>query len=106
MKALMHVKLKRGSFALRKSPHSNVKEDLATLVFDTVTCDIIQYIESLKVSAALGDLRLYDGSTKGTLYRKMIGVKDRKEKTRYTKDLPARSYSIRIEQTLSLQGNE
>jgi vacuolar protein sorting-associated protein 13A/C len=83
MKALIHVKLKRGSFALRKSLHSNVKEDLVTLVFDTVTCDIIQYIEALKVSAALGDLRLYDGSTEGTLYRKMIGVKDRKEKSRY-----------------------
>jgi vacuolar protein sorting-associated protein 13A/C len=83
MKAIVHVKLKRGSFSLRKSPHSNVKKDLVTLVFDTVTCDIIQYLESLKISAALGDLRLYDGSTKGTLYQKMIGVKNKKQKSRY-----------------------
>ncbi|KAI9289370.1 hypothetical protein BC943DRAFT_349025 [Umbelopsis sp. AD052] len=82
MKALIHVKLKRGSFTLRKSPHSNIQQDLVTLVFDTVTCDIIQYLESMKISAALGDLRLYDGSTKGTLYQKMIGVKNKKQKSK------------------------
>jgi len=97
MKALIHVKLKRGSFALRKSPHSNIQQDLVTLVFDTVTCDIIQYIESLKLSAALGDLRLYDGSTKGTLYQKMIGVKNKKQKSRY-----CRSFYIAVNQCIGL----
>lgn len=81
MKAQIHVKLKRGSFALGSSPHKKNGDDLVTLVFDTVTADITQYIESMKISAGLGDLRLYDGSTKGTLYKKMIGVKTRKQRS-------------------------
>ncbi|KAG2186183.1 hypothetical protein INT43_002621 [Umbelopsis isabellina] len=81
MKAQIHVKLKRGSFALGSSPQKKHGDDLVTLVFDTVTADITQYIDSMKISAGLGDLRLYDGSTKGTLYKKMIGVKTRKQRS-------------------------
>jgi vacuolar protein sorting-associated protein 13A/C len=44
-------------------------------VFEVVTIDVTKYIESMKIGAALGDLQLYDGATKGTLYHQLIGVK-------------------------------
>lgn len=40
-----------------------------------MTVDVIQYIESLKISTSLGDLQLYDGLTPNTLYPQLIGVK-------------------------------
>lgn len=50
--------------------------DLLSVVFDAVSVDVTQYVESMKVAAALGDLQLFDGSTKNTIYHQLIGVKN------------------------------
>jgi vacuolar protein sorting-associated protein 13A/C len=49
--------------------------NLVSIVFDKVTIDIMQYVESFKVQAALGDLSLIDGAKENTRYPKLISVK-------------------------------
>ncbi|KAG0185188.1 hypothetical protein DFQ28_009826 [Apophysomyces sp. BC1034] len=75
MKFTLSTKLNKGSFSLWQQPHSDKPHELASIVFDTVAIDVTQYIESMKASASLGDLQLYDGSTANTLYPQLIGVK-------------------------------
>jgi vacuolar protein sorting-associated protein 13A/C len=48
---------------------------LLSLVFNAVSLDVTQYVESIKVAAALGDLQLFDGSSQNTTYRQLIGAK-------------------------------
>ncbi|KAI9279983.1 hypothetical protein BY458DRAFT_470198 [Sporodiniella umbellata] len=65
----VNTKLNRGSFTL------NTKgKELFSLVFDKVSAEMTQYVESLKVSAALGDFQLFDGNQE-TIYSQLVGVK-------------------------------
>ncbi|KAF7728851.1 hypothetical protein EC973_005477 [Apophysomyces ossiformis] len=75
MKFNLSVKLNKGSFTIRQQPHSVQPRELASIVFDNVSMEVTQYVESMKASASLGDLRLFDGSTENTLYPQLIGVK-------------------------------
>ncbi|KAG2218450.1 hypothetical protein INT45_003637, partial [Circinella minor] len=78
MKLSINTKLKRGSLSLMKHVASDrSRHDLASLVFDTVTTDVIQYIESAKIGVSLGDLRLYDNLTPNTIYPQLIGARSR-----------------------------
>ncbi|KAG2213335.1 hypothetical protein INT46_007194 [Mucor plumbeus] len=70
-----NTKLNRGSFTLRQNAKKPTELDLLSIVFDAVSIDITQYLESMKIAAALGDLQLFDGSTKDTIYHQLIGVK-------------------------------
>ncbi|KAI9014452.1 hypothetical protein CLU79DRAFT_890124 [Phycomyces nitens] len=74
MKFSLGTKLNRGSFSLLKHSKKKTKE-LAALVFDTVTVDLVQYVESVSIAGSLGDLQVHDGQTKGTLYPQWVGVK-------------------------------
>ncbi|RUP42956.1 hypothetical protein BC936DRAFT_137841 [Jimgerdemannia flammicorona] len=71
----LRTKLRKGSFALKRYPHTKNLEILS-IVFDTVTASLIQYPEGMKMTAGLGDLTLYDGTTEGTLFPKLIRVKE------------------------------
>ncbi|CEP17102.1 hypothetical protein [Parasitella parasitica] len=75
IKFIIKAKLNRGSFTLRQDVKKPTELELLTLVFDAVSIDVTQYLESMRVGAALGDLQLFDGSTKGTIYHQLIGVK-------------------------------
>lgn len=55
--------------------HTAKRQDLASLVFDTVTVGVTQYIESSQIAIGLRDLRLYDGITPNTLYPQLIGIR-------------------------------
>lgn len=71
----LKTKLNRGSFALKKNVKKVTEQELFLLVFDSVSADFTQYVGSMKVGAALGDLQLFDGSSRNTIYRQIIGVK-------------------------------
>lgn len=75
MKLAIETRLNRGSFNLLRYSHHGGPRELASLVYDTVTINAIQYVESMKFAASLGDVRLYDGMTPNTLYPQIIGVK-------------------------------
>ncbi|KAI8978652.1 hypothetical protein BDB01DRAFT_799548 [Pilobolus umbonatus] len=80
IKFSIKTQLKKGSFNLIQNAKKKNQLDLLNVVFDLVSIDVTQYVESMKVMAALGDLQVYDGSTKGTLYPQFIGVKKVKDK--------------------------
>ncbi|KAI8363865.1 hypothetical protein EDC96DRAFT_608831 [Choanephora cucurbitarum] len=77
IKFLLKTELKRGSFTLKQDIKKKEQTDLVSIVFDAVNVNLVQYIESLKIGAALGDFQLFDGATKGTIYPQLIGVKKR-----------------------------
>ncbi|KAH8555467.1 hypothetical protein BGW37DRAFT_419803 [Umbelopsis sp. PMI_123] len=77
MKLSLKTTLNKGSFMLKRHPHAAKPIVLGSLVFDMVTTNFVQYMEGFKATAALGDVRLYDDITEGTLYRQLIGVKDK-----------------------------
>ncbi|RCI01716.1 hypothetical protein CU098_002960, partial [Rhizopus stolonifer] len=72
----LKTKLNRGSFTLKQNVKKPDETNLVSVVFDTVTVNVIQYmVDSMKIDAALGDLQLFDGATKDTMYPQLIGVK-------------------------------
>ncbi|GAA5798753.1 hypothetical protein HPULCUR_004159 [Helicostylum pulchrum] len=75
IKFAVSTKLKRGSFTLKQDVKKPTQLDLLSVVFEDVSVGVTQYVESMKIEAALGDLQLFDGSTKGTIYHQLIGVK-------------------------------
>ncbi|KAG0173105.1 hypothetical protein DFQ30_008890 [Apophysomyces sp. BC1015] len=78
----LRTTLNKGSFTIRRNPHAENPVELVSLVYDTVMLGAVQYVESLKATAALGDLRLYDGVTKNSQYRQLIGVKQKEDPKR------------------------
>ncbi|KAI9322742.1 hypothetical protein BX666DRAFT_2109183 [Dichotomocladium elegans] len=71
----INTKLERGSLTLMKSTQQKSRDDLVSLVFDTVTVHVTQFIESSRIAIGLMDLRLYDSMTPNTLYPQMVGVR-------------------------------
>ncbi|KAG1472650.1 hypothetical protein G6F56_001412 [Rhizopus delemar] len=91
IKLAVKTNLQRGSFTLKKK-----EQELLSLVFDSVSADFTQYVESVKVGAALGDLQLFDGSQK-TIYPQLVGVKTEGLSlldSKYNQDLERRKPSL------------
>lgn len=60
---------------MKKNPRgSNV--EILSLFFDTVSTNFYQRPDSFIAETALGNLRVYDGSTEGTLYKQIVSVKE------------------------------
>ncbi|KAG1472355.1 hypothetical protein G6F56_001588 [Rhizopus delemar] len=75
IKFFLKTNLNRGSFTLKKNVKKKTEQELLSLVFNAVSLDVTQYVESIKIGAALGDLQLFDGSAQNTIYRQLVGVK-------------------------------
>ncbi|KKZ60828.1 hypothetical protein EMCG_04514 [[Emmonsia] crescens] len=68
--------LRTGSFTLKRDPQGKANEVLK-LVFDNFRAKAKQRPDSFVIDIDLGGLRLYDGTTEGTLFPQIIRVKDR-----------------------------
>lgn len=68
------AKLQRGSFALMTDPHGKA-EEIISVVFDAFQANFIQRTDSFELTTALGGLRVFDGTTKDTLYPQIVHVK-------------------------------
>lgn len=75
VKMQVEASLKTGSFTLKRDPHGDGTEILA-LLFDTFKSRILQRPDSFYGELSLGGLRVYDGTTKGSLYPQIVRVKD------------------------------
>lgn len=75
IKMEVQASLKTGSFTLKRDPHGSGKEILS-LLFDTFKARVLQRPDSLFGELSLGGMRLYDGTTEGTLYPQIIRVKN------------------------------
>ncbi|KAI8072416.1 hypothetical protein BC940DRAFT_233832 [Gongronella butleri] len=71
---VMQISLNKGSFAIKRHPHTKQATDVASIVFDSVLLGSTVYTSSWKVSASLGDLQFFDGITENTKYPQLIGV--------------------------------
>ncbi|KAL4891857.1 hypothetical protein BDV59DRAFT_59444 [Aspergillus ambiguus] len=67
--------LKAGSFTLKRDPHGKANE-VMKLVFDDLRAKALQRPDSLFLDVNLGGLRVYDGTTEGSLYPQIVKVKD------------------------------
>jgi vacuolar protein sorting-associated protein 13A/C len=74
LKARIKAQLKRGSFALKSDPHGIAKE-IISVIFDDFQTTAIQRRDNLEVCTSLGGFAVYDGTTRDTLFRQIVHVK-------------------------------
>lgn len=67
--------LRAGSFTLKRNPHSDANE-IMKLVFDMFRAKALQRPDSFLIDLDLGSLRVYDGTTEGSLFPQIVMVKD------------------------------
>jgi len=67
--------LRTGSFTLKRDPHG-AKTEVLSLIFDRFQAKALQRTDSTKADISLGGLRLYDGTTPGSLFPQIVKVKD------------------------------
>jgi vacuolar protein sorting-associated protein 13A/C len=67
--------LRAGSFTLKRNPHGKANE-IMKLVFDNFRAKALQRPDSFFIDVNLGGLRVYDGTTDGTLFPQIVKVKD------------------------------
>lgn len=74
LKTRVNAKLRTGSFALRTNPHDE-SMDILSIVFDSFNADVIQRPKNLEATLSLDAFRVYDRTTKDTLYSQIVRVK-------------------------------
>ncbi|KAJ9635099.1 Vacuolar protein sorting-associated protein 13 [Coniosporium tulheliwenetii] len=75
IKMQVEMNLRTGSFTLKRDPHGKGTEILR-LLFDSFSTKVLQRTDSLLAEMSLNGMRLYDGTTEGSLFPQMITVKD------------------------------
>ncbi|KAL1801615.1 hypothetical protein ACET3X_001957 [Alternaria dauci] len=75
VKLEVNMSLRTGSFTLKRDPHGKSNEILR-LLFDSFSTQFLQRTDSMFVKVALEGMRLYDGTTEGSLFPQIITVKD------------------------------
>ena len=75
IKLQIESSLRTGSFTLKRDPQGTAHEVLS-LMFDNFQAKALQRPDSLLADISLGGLRVYDGTTKGSLFPQIVKVKD------------------------------
>lgn len=75
VKLQVNWSLRAGSFTLKQDPHGAANE-VMKLVFDNFRAKALQRPDSYLLDLDLGGLKMYDGTTPGTLYPQIVKVKD------------------------------
>lgn len=75
VKLQVNAGLRAGSFTLKRDPHGLANE-VMKLVFDNFRAKALQRPDSFFVDLGLGGLRVYDGTTEGSLFPQIVKVKD------------------------------
>ena len=75
VKLEVNMSLRTGSFTLKRDPHGKSNEILR-LLFDSFSTQFLQRTDSMFVKVALEGMRLYDGTTEGSLFPQIITIKD------------------------------
>jgi len=68
------AKLNKGSLTLKTDPHGANKE-VMSVVFDIFQANFIQRPDNFETSISLNGFRVFDGTTKDTLYPQIVHVK-------------------------------
>lgn len=75
IKLALRISLQTGSFTLKRDPHGKTAEVLK-LLFDNFHTSFIQRPDSFLANVSLQGMRLYDGTTDGSLFPQILSVKD------------------------------
>ena len=75
IKLQVESSLRSGSFTLKRDPHGEATEILK-FMFDNFRAKALQRPDSFLTDVALGGLRVYDGTTDGSLFPQIVRVKD------------------------------
>ena len=75
VKLQLESSLKTGSFTLKRDPHGKGTEILS-LMFDNFSAKALQRPDSFLADVSLGGLRVYDGTTEGSLFPQIVSVKE------------------------------
>jgi vacuolar protein sorting-associated protein 13A/C len=75
VKLQVNWSLRAGSFTLLQDPHGAANQ-VMKLVFDNFRAKALQRPDSYLLDLDLGGLKMYDGTTPGTLYPQIVKVKD------------------------------
>ncbi|ORY14625.1 hypothetical protein BCR34DRAFT_479092 [Clohesyomyces aquaticus] len=75
VKMEVNMSLRTGSFTLKRDPHGKATEILR-LLFDSFSTTMLQRTDSTFVKVVLEGMRLYDGTTEGSLFPQIITIKD------------------------------
>ena len=76
VKLQIESNLRTGSFTLKRDPHGAGTEILG-LMFDNFQAKALQRPDSFLADLSLGSLRVYDGTTEGSLFPQIVKVKDK-----------------------------
>lgn len=74
LKMRVEAKLQKGSLALMTDPHGKA-EEIISIVFDAFQANLVQRTDNFELTTALGGFRVFDGTTKDTLYPQIVHVK-------------------------------
>ncbi|OCK84928.1 vacuolar protein sorting-associated protein 13 [Lepidopterella palustris CBS 459.81] len=75
VKMEINLSLRTGSFTLKRDPHGKATEILR-LLFDSFSTTLLQRTDSVFGKVSLEGMRLYDGTTEGSLFPQIITIKD------------------------------
>ncbi|KAF2203968.1 vacuolar protein sorting-associated protein-like protein vps13 [Delitschia confertaspora ATCC 74209] len=75
VKMEVNLSLRTGSFTLKRDPHGKAPEILR-LLFDSFSTTVLQRTDSMLAKVSLEGMRLYDGTTEGSLFPQIITIKD------------------------------
>ena len=75
VKMEVNMNLRTGSFTLKRDPHGKAPEILR-LLFDSFSTTLLQRTDSMLAKVTLEGMRLYDGTTEGSLFPQIITIKD------------------------------
>jgi len=81
VKLQIESSLRTGSFTLKRDPHGKANEVLK-LVFDNFQAKALQRPDSFLADLQLGGLRVYDGTTEGSLFPQIVKVKGTEERAK------------------------
>ena len=100
----LHVEssLRTGSFTLKRNPHGKGTE-IMSLMFDNFKAMGLQRPDSLLADLSLGGMRVYDGTTEGSLFPQIVNAKDTslKPNTKPVKSLTSGEDTSESEQKLT-----
>ncbi|KAH8145466.1 uncharacterized protein LAJ45_10436 [Morchella importuna] len=75
IKMQIEASLRTGSFTLKRDPHGKGTEILS-LLFDAFQSRVLQRPDSFYGELSLGGLRVYDGTTPGSLFPQIVRIKN------------------------------
>ena len=74
LKTRICAKLNKGSFALKTDPHGMASE-VTSVIFDVFQANLNQRPHNFEASISLNGFKVFDGTTKNTLYPQIVHVK-------------------------------